>query len=47
MDPNALIVQHMLDRQAEIADLRAERDAALAEVARLGELLAERDTDPR
>lgn len=44
MDHNALIVQHMLDRQAEIVHLRAELDQAQAEVERLRAALAETGT---
>lgn len=41
MDPNALIVQHMLDRQQEICDLRAEVERLTAENAELREQLAQ------
>lgn len=45
MDTNALIVRHMLDRQAEIAELRAALAAAQAEVQRLGAALVSRDAE--
>ncbi len=37
MDPNALIVQHMLDRQQEISGLKAEVERLTQENAALSE----------
>ena len=42
MDPNVLIVQHMLDRQQEIGALRAEVDRLTQESTELREAAAPR-----
>lgn len=46
MDANALIVQHMLDRQEEIASLRAENDRLTQENADLSEALNQATAPP-